>query len=460
MVKRIKIVLLLLVLFSISADATWWNTDWHYRMKITVNNATVHQTAKLNVDFAAEGLNGNLDENSIRLVKEDDSTLVAKQEFTDNIYNNATDDLDNGKGEIKFILEDSGTVNYYLYYDVETKAALSDSYVINGNFEHSNGSVPTDWTTGDVDIGDNAPNNEVHPLEGEGDTVTVKDSTVANTSHTGEAFHLHGYRDNDESGAKQEQIYIEKEFSVPASGVGTVDYWLRVQSFDDFNYDYFVVTINGEIIDHTKLSISNSAIEVTSEKYGRSETYSDTLVDSDWTKASLDLTDYAGTNITFRITHHLGTDDSYRSWELIDDLEWSVNTELVLGEQEEPPTAILSISKSSCVLSDLINGETQPKRIPGATIRYVVELNNTGELAADDVVLTDTISSEFDDTSIQNLQIVDGACDCLGASSASNNGANGTGNGVNPVKLDFDTILAGTTTSPTQKCGYLEVKLQ
>jgi len=456
----VKKIIFLLSFSSLLANATWWDTDWYYRIPVTINNAVENQTAKINIDFSAEGLSGNLDKNSIRIVKADDSTLVAKQEFTDNIFNDVTDTLDNGKGEIKFILEDSGTVNYYIYYDITTKPVLANSYVINGNFEHSNGSVPTNWTVGQSDIGSNAPNNEVHPIDGEGDTVTVNDSTVANTAHTGEAFHLHGYRDRDESDSKQEKVYIEKSFAVPSSNAGTVDYWFRLQGFDDVNYDYVVVTIDGQAIDHTKLSISNSKIKVSSEKYGRKEQYSNTVVDSDWTKASLDLASYAGTNITMRITSHFASDNGYRSWELLDDMEWSLNTSLSLGTQEEVPTAILSIAKDSCVLSDLINGETLPKRIPGAVVRYVVELNNTGGLAADDIELTDTLSEEFDTTSIQNLQIVDGSCDCLGVTSSSNNGANGTENGVNPIILDFGTIVAGTEETPSQKCGYFEVELQ
>ncbi|MBD3794255.1 MAG: hypothetical protein IE889_08930 [Campylobacterales bacterium] len=36
------------------------------------------------------------------------------------------------------------------------------------------------------------------------------------------------------------------------------------------------------------------------------------------------------------------------------------------------------------------------------------------------------------------------------------NGANGTGDGINPIKLDFGTIASGSGV----KCGYFEVKLK
>lgn len=124
------------------------------------------------------------------------------------------------------------------------------------------------------------------------------------------------------------------------------------------------------------------------------------------------------------------------------------------------PSANLAMSKSSCTISDLINGANNPKRIPGATIRYAIEITNTGGLDAEDVIVSDTLSADFDTTSIQNLQIQNGNCDCLGVSSASNNGVNGTANGVTPIKLDFGTILSGSTTTPTVECGYFEVDLQ
>jgi len=121
-------------------------------------------------------------------------------------------------------------------------------------------------------------------------------------------------------------------------------------------------------------------------------------------------------------------------------------------------TANLSLTKNSCVISDPINGTTDPKRIAGATIRYALEVQNSGAANADNVILTDTVESIFDSSTIQNLQINAGACDCLGVNSASNNGVNGSANGENPVKLDFGTV-SGTPDSatPVVECGYFEV---
>ncbi len=123
-------------------------------------------------------------------------------------------------------------------------------------------------------------------------------------------------------------------------------------------------------------------------------------------------------------------------------------------------TAQMSVVKSSCVLDDYVNSTANAKRIPGAKIRFAIEVKNEGSSSAENVVVSDTLSNEFDATSIQNLQIQDGACDCLGVATASNNGANGTADGVNPVTLDFGTVLSGSNVTPTVKCGYFEVGLQ
>ncbi|HHS92891.1 MAG TPA: hypothetical protein ENK82_06050, partial [Campylobacterales bacterium] len=121
--------------------------------------------------------------------------------------------------------------------------------------------------------------------------------------------------------------------------------------------------------------------------------------------------------------------------------------------------AKMSIVKSSCTILDPVNGAINPKRIPRATIRYTMEVANEGTASATNVLLSDSLSSEFDTTSIKNIQVQAGACDCLGVTSASNNGANGTADGVHPIVLDFGTVLGGSVATPTKECGYFEVEL-
>ena len=115
----------------------------------------------------------------------------------------------------------------------------------------------------------------------------------------------------------------------------------------------------------------------------------------------------------------------------------------------------MTIEKSSCVIYDPINSTTNPKRIPSGRIRYTFLLDNIGGVDTDDVLVEDNLTSNLDTSTIQNLQIQNGDCDCKGVSSASNNGPNGTANGVTPIKLDYDTVDAYS-----KKCGYFEVDIK
>ncbi|WP_456391518.1 PA14 domain-containing protein [Nitratifractor sp.] len=115
----------------------------------------------------------------------------------------------------------------------------------------------------------------------------------------------------------------------------------------------------------------------------------------------------------------------------------------------------LSVSKSSCVVNDLVEGTTHPKRIPGSTIRYSIEVKNPGGIAVDNAIAQDNLASQFDETTIRSLRIGTAPCDCLNPQNTSANGPNGTGDGVNPVKLDFGTVDAGAT-----ECGYFDVDLK
>lgn len=51
----------------------------------------------------------------------------------------------------------------------------------------------------------------------------------------------------------------------------------------------------------------------------------------------------------------------------------------------------LSVTKSSSVISDPVNGTTSPKAIPGGTMRYCVVVTNTGNTSASTVALDDSL---------------------------------------------------------------------
>ena len=120
----------------------------------------------------------------------------------------------------------------------------------------------------------------------------------------------------------------------------------------------------------------------------------------------------------------------------------------------------LSLKKTSCVIRDPANLTVNPKRIPGATIRYAIEISNSGIGRASNALVDDSIPATLDVTTIRNLQIKSGACNCLGVVSGSSNPAPGTGNAVHPIKLNFGSVEGGSVATPTKECGYFEVDIK
>jgi len=171
------------------------------------------------------------------------------------------------------------------------------------------------------------------------------------------------------------------------------------------------------------------------------------------------ITDVQATQGWHKIAFHhteRGGGDNYNVY-------WSLPSNCAM---QKVPASVLfhcppaSISKKSCVISDPINGNSNPKRIPGAVIRYAVEVANSASVSLTNIVVDDSLNTNFDYTSIKNLQIQNGGCNCLGVASASNNPAPGTGNGVHPVKLNFGTIIGGSIATPRKECGYFEVDIK
>lgn len=118
--------------------------------------------------------------------------------------------------------------------------------------------------------------------------------------------------------------------------------------------------------------------------------------------------------------------------------------------------ATLSVVKTSRVVSDPINGTSNPKRIPGAIVEYCIVVANSGSNAADAVVVTDDLTGApvtFEPDSIYAGG--DAACsggtleddDAAGANdtlSATENTGNFTGG---TVTTETYSVPAGTSTS-------------
>ena len=79
-------------------------------------------------------------------------------------------------------------------------------------------------------------------------------------------------------------------------------------------------------------------------------------------------------------------------------------------------TPVLTVKKTSCPIDDPVNNTTNPKRIPGAHIRYMFDIENKGTSDATNVTLKDTLEDTLDltdtlDTAYKE-ESQDDACSC------------------------------------------------
>ena len=413
------------LLFSYSIPVSAWydsnsagiSPDWHYRVPINIPSAaTQSSTIKLNIDFnnllSTLGVSGTVDIQSPRVVRNNDTTLVNKQEFTDTIYNNVTDSANNGKGEIKFIYDDNGATTYYLYFDITANGnkPANPQPTINGNFEHSvSGSPPTQWTVATAPAGVSNENNEVHDTAAgaiySNNAVNCGEGSISNADdspNSGRRWHLNGYRDQCETGSLSEQIMLRKSIAIPSTNEGNLTFYFQLQAFDDVNYDHFRLRVNNTIINPTTLEIVNNALIVTASRVGRRLGFGNGLVDAGWTKATLDLSPYTGSNITIELATVFAGDNAYRTWVKFDDIEWSIKTANLGAPEKYGP--LITLKKVSAIMSDPLSS-ANPKRIPGAIVEYTITAINSGVGIADNntIIILDPIpvNTQFVVNSIQ-----------------------------------------------------------
>jgi uncharacterized repeat protein (TIGR01451 family) len=104
------------------------------------------------------------------------------------------------------------------------------------------------------------------------------------------------------------------------------------------------------------------------------------------------------------------------------------------------PTTNLMITKTSSVVSDLTNGTTNPKAIPGATMRYCILVTNNGSGTATGIAVTDPLpaSTTFIPGSLRS------GTSCAGATTVEDDNASGA-----DESDPFGASIAGTTVAAT-----------
>ena len=133
-----------------------------------------------------------------------------------------------------------------------------------------------------------------------------------------------------------------------------------------------------------------------------------------------------------------------------DDPSYSAITDVDI----EPVGPNLSVSKISTPVCDPINGNVNPKIIPGANIQYAITTKNTGNASATLTTLTDTLPSNITlDPRLNSGAMPASSCtsgnvsnSLSGTGFAMHNGT-GTGPGVTAPGVAADALTAGVTVS-------------
>lgn len=104
------------------------------------------------------------------------------------------------------------------------------------------------------------------------------------------------------------------------------------------------------------------------------------------------------------------------------------------------PTASLTLAKTSSVVSDPVNGTTDPKAIPGARMRYCILVTNNGSGTATGINITDALPAG---TAFVPGSLRSGTA-CAGAATAEDDDASGA-----DESDPFGASIAGTTIAAT-----------
>ncbi|MBN2824863.1 MAG: hypothetical protein JXQ76_06035 [Campylobacterales bacterium] len=131
-------------------------------------------------------------------------------------------------------------------------------------------------------------------------------------------------------------------------------------------------------------------------------------------------------------------------------------TEAATGTYEVS-TSNMSITKTSCVISDPRNGTNNPKRIPSAVVRYAIQVTNAGGSQADGVSVNDVLPAEvtFNSAPTRSPIVVTESCNCASPGLTSNGGS--VTNASDTITINYGSVVA--TAGSNVECAYFEVTI-
>jgi uncharacterized repeat protein (TIGR01451 family) len=118
---------------------------------------------------------------------------------------------------------------------------------------------------------------------------------------------------------------------------------------------------------------------------------------------------------------------------------------------------VLTLVKSSCVYKDLVSGvSANAKRIPGATITYLFDIENTGSIDASDINITDALPAELDAATVTAVKMNDNQASCSCKGGVAGDGSDAT------VIVNAQEVKINSLTAKTDKhnCVTLQVNIK
>lgn len=414
--------------------------DWHYRVPINVPaGAAINSTIKVDVNFVTLlttlGVAGTFDANSPRVVRST-GALAGNQEFTDGIFGGATDAIGDGKGEVRFILDDAGAVTYYLYFDVTANGVkpLNPQTPINGNFEQpavgaayppvTGIAAPVGWLA--PTIGFTGVDAQLRPNDGLVSVTTSPTPLPAgapnprNTDgspNTGQFSYLIGARSILATSGGSGTTTFTKAFTVPTgAGAGNISVRYRPEGWDSSSFDSLTIQVVGT----TTVTVLGSPANVTayallpnSPAFGGGQVTTTTpgynsynsydcgtnnvhtavppmsvaCGTDNWFTATASLAALAGQAVTLRFS--VTADVIYKSWFSFDNVEWSVvaatlGTPEAFGVNITNP-AVAAAFTAGQTLSITAQVDAQPN-FAGTPVTADV-YDNAGTLVASGIIL-------------------------------------------------------------------------
>lgn len=384
---------------NLRASPIWYDSngvgtgsDWHYRVPIVTGSTTViNSTVSVDVDFNALlntlGVSGTFDVNSPRVIKAN-GTIINTQEFNQTIYAGTTD-INVGRGNIRFISEDTGSQTYYLYFDIKQNGTkpINPQKPINGTFEqgsgYANGATIPGWNApilGNTSFDAQVRSSETVNVTTDGNSASGQSLSklTDGTSLIGAYTYLMGSRSNNEPNGTNAGSLITKTIVVPTTNPGNLVFRYRVEGWDSnvngntTQYDYFSakITRGNTITNLVGPALNNYTTNPFSPNYGTSQAnilnsgygqynsfdmttqgvhrlgMSITKGSEPWFTITQSLAAFAGQTITLTFSTYHTT--LYKTWVSIANVEWSLvsgtlGTPQAFGVQTTYPTTTTSL---------------------------------------------------------------------------------------------------------------------